>query len=97
MRAKHKMKIKTASDLKYAVEQAGHAPHFFTRKTMRFFGDRMNNYGIRQAREIETLYGNVMAYELTRKRPVKHGLQDSAWFNAATFARVFVNKMEVAA
>ncbi len=88
------MKIKTASDLKWHVEQAGHDPHFFTRSTMKFFGDRMSNYGIRQPREIEVLneerrFKEILAYELTRKRPVKHGLAASAWFDATTFARVF--------
>jgi len=83
------MKIHTASDLKYAVEQSGQSPHFFTRETMRFFGDRMSNYGIRQAREIQTHGGPVLAYELLRKQPVKHGLQSSAFFDAATFSRVF--------
>lgn len=84
------MKITTASDLKFAVETSGHEPHFFTRGTMKFFGDRMANYGIRQPREIVTQSGDtVRAYELVRRRPVKHGLQSSAWFHAETFARVF--------
>lgn len=84
------MKIATASDLKYAVENAGHEPYFFTRCSMKFFGDTMKNYGIRQPREIVTGSGEtVRAYELVRRRPVKHGLQTSAWFHAETFARVF--------
>lgn len=83
-------KVKTASDLKYHVEEAGHEPHFFTRATMRFFGDRMSNYGVRQPVEVVTHSGDkVLAYELTRRRPVKHGLQKSAWFDATTFRRVF--------
>ena len=82
--------IRTASDLKYYVEQAGHDPYFFTRPTMRFFGDRMSNYGVRQPRPILTNSGEtVEAYELTRRHPVKHGLQASAWFDAETFRRVF--------
>ena len=81
--------IKTASDLKWHCEQSGKEPHFFTRDTMRFFGDRMSNYGVRKPRPIETFHGPVMAYELTRKRPVKHGLQSSTFFNATTFERVF--------
>lgn len=84
------MKIKTASDLKYAVEQAGTSPYFFTRNTMKFFGDTMRNYGVRQPRPVETqTQGKVQAFELYRRRPVKHGLQSSAWFNAETFERVF--------
>lgn len=38
-----------ASELKYRVETAEHAPHFFTRRTMNFFGDTMRNYGVRSA------------------------------------------------
>lgn len=92
--------IKTASDLKYYVESAGHESHFFTRKTMSFFGDTMRNYGVRKT-EILTIYddeGNyagpegriVEVYELYRKQAVKHGLKSSAYFNAKTFQRVHV-------
>jgi hypothetical protein len=82
--------IKTAADLKRHVESAGHDSHFFTRSTMKFFGDTMSNYGVRQPREIETNMGErIQAYELVRRRAVKHRLQDSAWFHADTFARVF--------
>lgn len=84
------MKIKTASDLKHAVESAGHEPFFFTRSAMRFFGDTMANYGLRQPRTVATNMGEtVPAYELTRRRPVRHGSQDSAFFHAETFRRVF--------
>lgn len=84
------MKIKTASDLKHAVEQSGNEPHFFTREAMRFFGDCMSNYGIRQPVSVETNVGEtVPAYELVRRHPVKHGLDSSAWFHAETFKRVF--------
>ena len=80
--------IKTASDLRQFVEQT--ETHFFDRATMRFFGDTMRNYGLRQPQPV-TLYdgSTVLAYELFRRRPVKHGLRASAWFNAETFARVF--------
>ena len=82
--------VKNASDLKFHVERAGHESHFFTRSSMAFFGDRMKNYGIRQPRTITTLSGeNVQAFELVRKRPVRHGLKESAWFHADTFKRVF--------
>lgn len=83
------MKIKTASDLKFRVEQSGNEPHFFTRSTMRFFGDRMSNYGVRQPREITTHSSKAIAFELVRRRPVKNGLASSAWFDAVTFKRVF--------
>ena len=84
------MKIKTASDLKAAVESAGHESHFFTRSTMKFFGDTMKNYGVRQPRTVATNAGDdVPAYELTRRRAVRHGMKDSAFFHADTFRRVF--------
>jgi hypothetical protein len=85
----NKPKIKTASELKYHVESAGNCPHFFTRDSMKFFGDTMSNYGIRQPVQVETNLGEtVPAYELTRRRPVKHGLQSSTWFHAETFERI---------
>jgi hypothetical protein len=82
--------IKTPSDLKYYVEEAGRDPHFFDRETMRFFGDTMKNYAVRQPREIHTRTGEkVLAYELMRKKPVKFGKKSSAFFDANTFQRVF--------
>lgn len=57
---------------------------------MRFFGDTMKNYGLRQPREVETVSGQkAVAYELTRRHPVKMGNQKSAWFDSSTFALVF--------
>lgn len=86
--------IKTASDLKYYVEQSGNEPHFFDRKTMKFFGDRMSNYGVRKA-TIDTYSQNgVEVFELYRRKSVKHGLRDSAYFDCKTFQRVFSKKGE---
>jgi hypothetical protein len=70
----------TASELKYRVEQSGNEPYFFTRKTMKFFGDTMRNYGVRDAGD---------CWELYRKMPVKHGLFSSAYFDKATFRQIF--------
>jgi hypothetical protein len=89
----------TASELKYQVEQAGHEPHFFTRSTMKFFGDTMRNYGVRKA-EIRTMYDSngeyagengvsVSVWELYRRNPVKHNLFGSAYFSADTFRLVY--------
>ncbi len=90
----------TSSELKYQVEQAGHEPYFFTHKTMRFFGDTMRNYGVRDGGTIETEWdeaGNytetsrtIEIWELYRKKPVKHGLSKSVYFDKKTFKRVFV-------
>lgn len=91
--------IKTASDLKAFVQAAGHESHFFDRKTMAFFGDTMRNYGVRKT-TINTNYdkdGDFVSesgaprevFELYRKLPVKNGLQNSSYFDATTFKRVF--------
>lgn len=88
----------TPSELKAKVEAAGHDRHFFTRETMRFFGDTMKNYGVRAA-AIRAHYdaaGNYCeggtvreVWELYRRHPVKHGLSTSAYFDRATFRQVF--------
>lgn len=83
------MEIKTASDLKYAVEQAGHEQYFFTRSTMKFFGDTMKNYGVRKTWVKTYDSDKVEVYELYRRKPVKHGLNNSAYFHRETFNRVF--------
>lgn len=70
----------TPSELKYEVEKAGHESEFFTRKTMKFFGDTMKNYGVRDAGD---------CWELHRKHPVKHGLNSSTYFDKVKFNRVF--------
>lgn len=69
----------TAAELKYQVER-GEDHFFFTRETMRFFGDTMRNYGVRDA-------GNL--WELYRKHPVKQGLDSSAYFDKQTYSQVF--------
>ena len=78
-----------ASELKYQVERAGHNSHFFKRETMRGFGDRMSNYGVRDAGTVKTCTGTAPEWELYRRRPVKHGLKASAYFHKETFARIF--------
>jgi hypothetical protein len=82
------MKIKTASDLKYAHESAHPGSAFFSRESMKFAGDKMSNYGLRRA-TVKRHSGDVVeCFELYRRRPVKHGLQSSAFFDCVTFARV---------
>lgn len=83
------MSIKTASDLKYAVESAGRESHFFSRQNMRFAGDTMRNYGVRRVSITDSRGDQIDAYELYRRRPVKHGLRSSAYFDASTFERVY--------
>jgi len=69
----------TPSELKFNVEQ-GKDCFFFRRDTMRFFGDTMRNYGVRDAGD---------CWELYRKQPVKHGLQESAFFDKKDFHQIF--------
>jgi len=66
----------TPSELKFKYQQNNPDGHFFDRATMRFFGDTMKNYGIRDAGTHWALY---------RKRPVKHGLKSIHYFDKRTF------------
>ncbi len=73
----------TPSELKQKVSV--HSPHFFTRKTMRCFGDTMANYGVRSTQ----LPGHEKSvWELYRKRPVKFRVQSSTYFDKDTYTRI---------
>ena len=76
-----KSQIKTPSDLKAFVDETG--SHFFDRKTMRFFGDTMANFRLRKV-EIN----GKEVFELSRKKPVKNGLNSVYYFDAETFKRI---------
>lgn len=76
-----------ASELRYQIESTGREPHFFSRKTMHFFGDTMRNFGVRKV-WIESDGKMIDAWELYRRRPVKHGIQSSHYFDCATFRRI---------
>lgn len=88
----------TPSELKHAVNQAGHESHFFDRDAMKFFGDTMKNYGVRSV-SITSDYdadGNyakagarLECWELYRRRAVKHGLKSSHYFAKASLRKVF--------
>lgn len=78
----------TPSELKYNVEKTG--SYFFSRDAMKFFGDTMKNYGCRSA-VVRTNWDEndnyvdgegvtVDCWCLYRKRPVKCGMQSSAYF-----------------
>ncbi len=51
--------LKTASDVKYALNDSS---HFFARKTMRFFGDKMTSFGVRTINGKRYLYRKPNAY-----------------------------------
>ncbi len=78
----------TASDLKYHVQETGSC--FFDRSSMKFFGDTMANYYVSANPVNITTSSGVkhLCWELTRRRPVKMGLQDPAYFDWVTYERV---------
>ena len=77
----------TKTELKYAVIATG--SHFFDRASMRFFGDTIANYSLcARTESITTTGGTHTCHMLTRKRPVKNGLQSPAFFDTTTFERV---------
>ena len=92
----------TPSELKYHVEQ-GQDRFFFTHDTMKFFGDTMRNYGVRDGGTLPYHWGDegnhyseeprtIEVWELYRKHPVKNGLCSSAYFDKKTFRKVFKEK-----
>lgn len=80
----------TSSELRHEIETKRPDSRFFSLNNMRFSGDTMKNYGVRGPMEIETRYGKVVAYELYRRKPVKHGVCEAAYFNAITLEQVWV-------
>ena len=73
----------SASELKYFHQERHPESHFFDRETMKFFGDKMSNYGVRRV----SFEGREL-FELFRRKPVKHGLMSCAYFDAETFEQV---------
>ena len=73
----------TKSELRQNVMNTG--SHHFDRKTMKFFGDTMANYTVRELPDCYALY---------RKNPVKHGLWSTAYFDKVTFARIYKKEGE---
>lgn len=73
------------SQLKAHVE-ANTTTEFFSKETMKFWGDTMRNYGVRS----DTLEDGQEVWELYRKNPVKNGLQSSAYFAKGSFKRIIV-------
>jgi hypothetical protein len=71
----------TASYVKARYEQycrmTGRDGYFFCRDTMKFFGDTMANFGVRDGGSIEIITDNgpetVEVWDLYRKKP-RHGL-----------------------
>jgi hypothetical protein len=78
-----RQKITTSSELKRRFEQMHPDSPFFSRETMKFFGDTMQNFGVRFKAEHN-------AYELWRRKPVKHGLKKSHYFDANTLKETWI-------
>lgn len=66
------------SELKYQHELLNPNSLFFSKDTMKFFGDTMKNYGVRTVGDY---------YELYRKKPVNGNLTNSHYFHKVTFAQ----------
>jgi hypothetical protein len=75
-----------ASTLKLHVSIGGNAPNFFARRTMFFFGDTMKNYGVRPK---PVIVAGVECWELYRRKPVRYGLSEPAYFDTVHFRQVF--------
>ena len=73
----------TLSDLKYHTKDTD--PYFFTRSTMKFFGDTMRNYGVRG----NTIDG-IEVWELHRKKPSGQGLTGSHYFRKDNFEQIYI-------
>ena len=71
----------TPSGLKHHIREIN--PYFFSRSTMRFFGDTMRNFGVRS-----NTVDDIKVWELYRKRPIKHNLQASTYFRKDNFERI---------
>lgn len=72
----------TPSELKYEIEKTDPENCYFSRDSVRFFGDTMRNYGVRST-------AGGLYWELYRKRPVKNGLKESVYWDKTTFKRSF--------
>lgn len=90
MKTTTKAKRMTASELKYHYQLANPNGHFFDRKTMKFFGDTMSNYGVRaNTVNVQESDGTVVeCYVLYRRRATKHGLTRSTYFSVDTFEQI---------
>jgi hypothetical protein len=83
----------TASELKFKVDERG--GKFFSRENMKVFGDTMKNYGVRETTiNTWTDENPVDVYELYRRKPVKCGLSNSAFFRKEDFTQTFPKKEE---
>jgi len=79
----------TPAQLKRKVVAADHDTFFFTRNNMKFAGDTMKNFGVREA-VVDLNDGvtkDVKAWELYRKKTTPKGMKGSFFFDTVTFER----------
>lgn len=72
----------TPSQLKFHILSHNFASFYFSRDTMKFFGDTMQNYKV-----IE----HTDKWELARRKPVKHGRQSPAFFSKSTYQFLYTS------
>ena len=81
-----------------------HHPFFFSRGSMRFFGDTLANYGVRGAKVFTCFDADgkytpaaieVSVWELYRKRPVKNNLKKSTYFSKETGAVIYKEENQI--
>jgi hypothetical protein len=74
----------TPSDLKRHHETNNPDSYFFSRETMRFFGDTMSNYATSSRIYYMRGYDGSLTpcYRLTRKKPTRKGAPITSWFFA---------------
>lgn len=77
-----------ASELKRKVEANNPESLFFSRNNMKFHGDTMRNYGVREV-IIMTQDGEKNVWELYRRNPTAHGLYKSVYWDKDTFQVVY--------
>jgi len=70
----------TIYELKWAIENIAKNQHFFSRKTMSFFGDTLKNFGVIDYND---------AWKVYRKNPGKYGLKSCYYFDKVTFKQVY--------
>lgn len=83
-------KAPTAAQLRAAHETAVPESLFFTRNNMAFAGDTMGNFAVASDPVTFATYSGelVTCWRLYRRRPVKHGLRGSFYFDCETFRQI---------
>jgi hypothetical protein len=77
----------TPSQLKAHVDATG--SYYFSRETLRFFGDTMRNFAVYGPKDVTQRDGTkVKAWQLWRKRATKLAAGHVAYFDTTTYEHV---------